>query len=147
MHNLAKISTGDRVAPDKARILTSFPRLSIVRAITGDCDESFFDTPYYYTAQYCRLAKKFNRNSSTYRKWRKRALEKAENKCAECGSGIRLEVHHIEEYGKQFYARVRGDNAVVLCKGCHSKKHSWMNNDKPKSILRKRIFSSHESNG
>lgn len=38
MNNLAIMLTGDRVAPDKARILTSFPRLSIVRAITGDCD-------------------------------------------------------------------------------------------------------------
>lgn len=56
-------------------------------------------------------------------------LFKSNNKCSECGSPEKLELHHIDGngYGSQF---VNNDesNIKVLCRKCHLKTIKWRGN-------------------
>lgn len=56
------------------------------------------------------------------------ALKRAGNKCEECGSTTRLEVHHIEKLDLWRYERWNTpknaqSNLVVLCRACHELAH------------------------
>jgi 5-methylcytosine-specific restriction endonuclease McrA len=55
------------------------------------------------------------------------ALERAGNKCEECGGTEKLEVHHIEllSPGESYHnsPKNKQDNLKVLCRQCHEKAH------------------------
>ena len=57
----------------------------------------------------------------------KQALDRAENKCENCGSIEKLEVHHIIglESGEQRHNSKKNsqDNLKVLCRQCHERAH------------------------
>lgn len=58
--------------------------------------------------------------SPEWRKRRERALKRSDYKCQDCGAVYGLSVHHLT------YARVgdeREEDLIVLCKGCHRKRH------------------------
>jgi len=58
---------------------------------------------------------------------RKMALERAENKCEECGNTKWLEVHHIEPLKiwevRHNNTMNKQENLRVLCRECHEKTH------------------------
>jgi 5-methylcytosine-specific restriction endonuclease McrA len=67
------------------------------------------------------------RNSFAYKKWKLIVLERAGNKCADCGGNTNLEAHHIlsaKEYPTAIYLPMNG---VCLCRDCHKKTGSWGN--------------------
>jgi 5-methylcytosine-specific restriction endonuclease McrA len=50
---------------------------------------------------------------------RKKALERDGKVCQDCGSRKNLEVHHINEDGRDH----RLENLKTLCKSCHMRRH------------------------
>lgn len=68
------------------------------------------------------------------------ALERAGNRCEECGSTSDLQVHHKDPlFGEQRFnnPKNRLDNLLVLCRECHWKKHR--HGGKPKTTIEKLI--------
>lgn len=74
------------------------------------------------------------RSSVEYKNWRKLALDRAGNKCEECGiekykvcgcCGTKtvLHVHHIKSFAKYPELRFEPSNSEVLCPKCHNSRH------------------------
>lgn len=62
------------------------------------------------------------RRTSEYRQTRKEAMDRADNRCEECGSDENLHIHHItavSDGGDKFDTA----NVTVLCKECHGEVH------------------------
>lgn len=58
---------------------------------------------------------------------RLKALERDNHKCVECASDYLLQVHHLDEMGRNKDRRIRNnnlDNLVTLCARCHLLKHN-----------------------
>lgn len=63
------------------------------------------------------------RHDIEYRIWKEKLLEKAKNKCEDCGSEKRLHAHHIKCFYKFPELAFDVDNGKILCQSCHSKLH------------------------
>ena len=67
------------------------------------------------------------------------ALEKADNKCDECGSIVNLQVHHkdpLKGEARHNNKKNQLDNLIVLCKDCHLKEHRSVNTKRRFCILK-----------
>ena len=65
---------------------------------------------------------KNERQTSRYRTWKKKVLERDGYKCQNCGAwnkSVKLQVHHIFKW--HLYPKFRYDirNGIVLCANCH----------------------------
>ena len=82
---------------------------------------NFCGTPYVLTETRDRSLYDFYvKKSKIWKAIREWALERAGNRCQECGKFGLLEVHHCN------YNRLGHEwpiDLIVLCSGCHSKKH------------------------
>lgn len=63
------------------------------------------------------------RHDIEYRIWREKLLERAGNKCEDCGSVKRLHAHHIKCFYKFPEMAFDENNGKILCQSCHSKLH------------------------
>lgn len=59
-----------------------------------------------------------SRGAMDHRTGREAALDRDGSRCADCGSGYRLEVHHVDDPNNHV-----PDNLVTLCARCHRKRH------------------------
>lgn len=68
------------------------------------------------------------------REWRQQSLERANNRCEDCGvengsgceccgTNIKLHVHHIHSFAKHPEIRFDPKNSEVLCPKCHHARH------------------------
>lgn len=75
------------------------------------------------------------RQGGQYRRWRREALQYAENQCQDCGTkqgtacecccaSIKLHVHHAESFAANPSRRYDPTNSVVLCPKCHRQRHN-----------------------
>ena len=65
-------------------------------------------------------------NGETFLKDRKKALERDNYTCQDCGATENLETHHIDGSGSNVPAREMNndlDNLITLCHKCHMKRH------------------------
>lgn len=67
------------------------------------------------------------------------ALERADNKCENCGARENLEVHHIERLevwdARHNSPKNRQENLRVLCRFCHNRAHHGIGSHIPKEQL------------
>lgn len=74
------------------------------------------------------------RRTGAYIKWKKSSLERAGNKCQECGAlggniceccgtKVILHVHHVKPFAKHPELRFDPANSEVLCPKCHRSRH------------------------
>ncbi len=75
--------------------------------------------------------------SSHWKEFRAKALEYYGNKCADCGSKDKLEVHH-ETYER--LGREELGDVIVLCHDCHEKWHRQFPKKKPRTTGGKRPY-------
>ena len=62
------------------------------------------------------------RRSKEYITWRSSVLERAGNKCEECGATENIEAHHKISLHKDISKGLDIDNGQALCHKCHKKK-------------------------
>ena len=55
--------------------------------------------------------------------FRKRILKRDRNRCVECGSGDKLNVHHIATVINNPLEEYSEENCVTLCEKCHRDQH------------------------
>ena len=61
-------------------------------------------------------------NSEEWGKLRKQAIEKADNRCEQCGNtSLKMQVHHWRY--PEDWTKDKIDNVVALCWECHEKRH------------------------
>ena len=73
----------------------------------------------FYPEQYDKRYKN-ERREYDYHDARKAALKRDEYTCRMCNkTHVKLEVHHILEYGKFYSVRTDLNNLITLCKACH----------------------------
>lgn len=72
---------------------------------------------------YEKKIKKTERNSPTYKRFRKACLERDGFKCVMCGAEKELCVHHMVPFSKSDDLAVDPSNGQTLCKGCHMMVH------------------------
>lgn len=65
------------------------------------------------------------RNYIRFKKWRLSVLERDGNKCKECGTGSKLDAHHIIPISELPSAAFLRMNGVTLCRKCHVKTDSY----------------------
>lgn len=70
-----------------------------------------------------RNLESLNRRGLLYKTWRKEVLERDGNKCKDCGSLEKLQVHHIIRHQENKELMLDLNNGMVLCHGCHIKHH------------------------
>jgi len=68
------------------------------------------------------------RNAKEVAMWKKKILERDENKCQLCGSDEYLEVHHKIPWAEAPEYRLHVDNGIVLCVDCHANQHEKLHN-------------------
>ncbi len=63
------------------------------------------------------------RGNDAYRTFCGIVRQRDGNRCQmpDCGSRSRIEVHHIRRFADTGHGRLNPDNAVCLCKACHTK--------------------------
>jgi hypothetical protein len=66
------------------------------------------------------------RHGDLYQQWRLDVLDRDGYACVECGSPIKLDVHHIKHWRTHPELRLSVDNGITLCRRCHGKKHPRM---------------------
>lgn len=69
-------------------------------------------------------------NTKMYKDFRKDILRRDNYQCKQCGSTTDLEVHHIKS--RKLFPNLIMDtnNVITLCRQCHSKTDSYLNNQK-----------------
>lgn len=71
------------------------------------------------------ITERLERNSLDYKQWRKNVFDRDLYTCKCCGARngngkyIRLEAHHIFNFGKYLEKRYDVDNGITLCQECH----------------------------
>lgn len=74
------------------------------------------------------------RRTGAFKKWKKTSLERAGNKCQQCGAlggriceccGVKvtLHVHHVKSFADHPALRFDPENSEVLCPKCHLSRH------------------------
>jgi hypothetical protein len=63
------------------------------------------------------------RRQLRYKLWKEQVFEKLGRKCQHCGTEENLHCHHIEGFRENAKLRYDVDNAMVLCRSCHTKEH------------------------
>lgn len=74
------------------------------------------------------------RRTGAFKKWKKASLERAGNKCQECGAlggriceccgtKVTLHVHHVKPFATHPALRFDPENSEVLCPKCHLSRH------------------------
>ncbi len=63
------------------------------------------------------------RRSKKYRDWKYRVKKRDGYACVCCGSGNRLEAHHLEDGSHNPDLRYTTSNGVTLCRKCHTALH------------------------
>lgn len=67
---------------------------------------------------------RLSRNSTKYKKWRQKILERDNFLCQKCFlKHSKLEVHHIKEFSKFKELRTDINNGITLCTKCHKEVH------------------------
>lgn len=64
-----------------------------------------------------------NRNAPEYIEWRREVFERDGWKCQMCGSGGKLNAHHIERWAGNKELRFEVSNGQTLCERCHKMLH------------------------
>jgi len=60
------------------------------------------------------------RLSHLYKEWRKMIIKRDNFECQECGSRVKLEIHHKKGFTNYPKLRFEPSNVVTLCADCHS---------------------------
>ena len=63
------------------------------------------------------------RNMPEYIAWRSAVFERDSYHCVECGSGGKLNAHHIKPWSGHSELRFDVGNGATLCLSCHAEKH------------------------
>jgi hypothetical protein len=66
------------------------------------------------------------RKTKEYKSWYMSVLRRDEFKCTECDSKKKLEIHHKKPVSLFPELRINMDNAVTLCRECHTKTESYL---------------------
>ena len=74
-------------------------------------------------------------NSAWWRSFRQKALDHHGRKCAKCGGGGRLVVHHIHY---RTFGRESLEDVSVLCEDCHNVLHGGSPRGKGRAARRKK---------
>jgi len=69
------------------------------------------------------MPKKLNPNN--YYGWRKLVFIRDKYKCTKCGTGDKLEAHHIKSYSKNKELKFDINNGITLCNDCHRETDSY----------------------
>ena len=74
-------------------------------------------------------ADKHNRNSDSYKQWRKAVYKRDCYVCQNCGTKKDLQAHHIKPWQRYPDLRYEVENGITLCRKCHLKAHGgcWKN--------------------
>lgn len=64
-----------------------------------------------------------NRNSEDAVNWRNKIFERDNYKCQICGSGGKIQAHHIKQWSDDIDNRFVANNGITLCIDCHAKQH------------------------
>ena len=108
------------------------PKSKIDRAVRSFCDDDCrvaYQTgpnhPNWQGGESARTFSQWVQNQGEYQHWRKRALDRAENKCEVTGVTKDLQVHHIlEKHERAHPDKVFDDtNAMVVSKEVHDRIH------------------------
>jgi len=94
----------------------------------------------YRASEACRASRRAREQTEEYKQRRKRArdesrfggnrekaLQRDGYRCVDCGSKKNLQVHHIDELGRNKPKEIQNhslDNLVTLCGDCHLKRHN-----------------------
>ena len=65
----------------------------------------------------------FDRNDYRVTRWKKEIVGRG--KCEMCGSGERLEAHHIIKWADYPQGRIDVNNGMCLCHNCHTEEHRY----------------------
>ena len=83
--------------------------------ITRDCQSKFV-----------RWDNQSERSNPQYPVWRKSVFERDGYQCRDCGTGGRLQAHHIKEWAEYPELRFEVDNGLTLCDECHVRRHPYL---------------------
>lgn len=64
-----------------------------------------------------------NMYSPEYKKWRNAVYKRDKYKCVACGSGYRLNAHHLNSWDWAVQQRYDVENGRTLCHSCHDSFH------------------------
>ena len=60
--------------------------------------------------------------------WRNRVFERDNYRCQRCGTGGKLQAHHIKQWADDVEGRFDLDNGITLCVDCHAERHPKYSN-------------------
>lgn len=72
------------------------------------------------------MGKVVDRNDPLVTEWRRKCIERDNNKCVECQSTDDLAVHHLAQWAEYPEMRIELFNGKTLCGKCHHSQHLQM---------------------
>jgi len=93
-------------------------QLEIIRKIKSSSLDKLYSEYIKYQTN-CRT----DRKSAKMKNWKKKVLNRDNNKCVICSDNVILEVHHIKDFFLYPNLRFDVNNGITLCVECHKKLH------------------------
>lgn len=76
-----------------------------------------------WESKFVRWDNQSERANPQYPVWRKLVFERDGYQCRDCGTGGRLQAHHVKEWADFPEQRFDVSNGLTLCDDCHVRRH------------------------
>lgn len=68
------------------------------------------------------------RHTKEYKEFRLKILDRDGNKCTQCGSNKKLQIHHKKSVGQYPELALDENNVITLCAKCHTDTDNYLSN-------------------